>query len=519
MRSRISTLGSFALLVTACTSAPTRESAGPLCDAQGVPRYLETPHVFAQGIGVTNTDCRGGALCKHNENTDLYRFGGATFLVHRTAESQILGPNSALLVYRSVDEGATFTPLSVIPAVADRDIRDPAFYSVGKTLFLKAITRVRGFTERDGDVHTVTVTFRSDDQGATWSEVGPIGPEGFGFWRVLERDGTLHSAAYQDGDLQVVLFSSTDGEHWTQGAQIYGTAADTPLETELVSTPGGRMLALIRMDGTDAELLGNTGRLRTKVCRAAPPFAAFDCSQEIVGQRLDGATHFWDDGRLFVVARAHLQPSLRKRTTLFELIGNFEEGPLAALEWGHLPSAGDTAYAGTVKLANGKHLVSWYSGDVAKDPPWTASMLSGTDIWLATFDPKKLPSAPPTEAQCVDPRKDEPVRTEFDCSVVVPDPKAVCGQPCDVGNGYGVGEYCTTEGGQCADNARATTCSDALNGSLIVTSYMCTLVCDATTDCGPGASCRCPILQTGGQICGCIPDSCQMPPGAEGKLP
>ncbi len=49
----------------------------------------------------------------------------------------------------------------------------------------------------------------------------------------------------------------------------FGVSADTPLETELTFMPSGRMLALARMDGTDAELLGDQGRLRTK--RAGRP--------------------------------------------------------------------------------------------------------------------------------------------------------------------------------------------------------------------------------------------------------
>ena len=90
--------------------------------------------------------------------------------------------------------------------------------------------------------------------------------------------------------------------------------------------------------------------------------------------------------------------------------------------------------------------------------------------------------------------------------------------PFDLGDSLGVGEYCTTDGGQCDDNPSATTCSALLNGDLIVTSYVCTLVCDETTECGEGASCRCPLFKTGGQICGCIQDSCVMPPGSEGEL-
>src|SRR5262249_23705403 len=84
---------------------------------------------------------------------------------------------------------------------------------------------------------------------------------------------------YEDGDLSVRLFSSTDGETWTMGPEIYGVAADTPLETEIVFMPSGRMLALVRVDGTDDELLGNRGRLRTIACWASAPYDTFRCPQ------------------------------------------------------------------------------------------------------------------------------------------------------------------------------------------------------------------------------------------------
>ncbi len=508
-------------LAAACTGngddgQPPEE---PICDESGLPRYVDEPRVLAAGIGVTNDDCRSGELCRHNENTDLFRFKGDVFLVHRTAESQILGPNSALFVYRSRDEGKSFEKVAVIPAVNDRDIRDPIFYEVGGELFIKAITRVRGFTPRDQDVETVSVTFRSSD-GVAWSYVGPIGDERWGFWRVTEHDGTLYSAAYEDGDLQVVLHTSTDGVNWTPGAQIYGVAEDTPLETELVITPEGRMLAIVRMDGTDDELMGEAGRLRTKLCWADAPYTSFTCPHEIGGQRLDGAVHFWHEGRLFVVARKHLQPTMRKRTSVFELVGDLERGPLDVVEWAELPSASDTAYAGAVPLKDGAGvLLSWYSGDVAKDQPWTTGMLGETDIWLADLRLAELPAAPPTTDECPNPRAAPPADPgPQDCSSIPADPTAACGAPCDKGNDLGVGEYCTSDGGQCDDNASATTCSALLNGQLIITSYVCTLVCDETTDCGEGASCRCPVFENGGQICGCILDSCVMPPGTEGEL-
>jgi hypothetical protein len=75
---------------------------------------------------------------------------------------------------------------------------------------------------------------------------------------------------------------STDGRRWQTGPQIYGVSEDTPLETELGFSPTGkRMLGLVRMDGNDTDLLGDQGRLRTKVFWPRRPYTRFSCRQEL----------------------------------------------------------------------------------------------------------------------------------------------------------------------------------------------------------------------------------------------
>ncbi len=134
------------------------------------------------------------------------------------------------------------------------------------------------------------------------------------------------------------------------------------------------------MDGTDAELLGDEGRLRTKICWSDPPYASFTCPAEFDGQRLDGPVSFFWQGRLFVVARKHLQGTGKKRTSLFEVLGDFVHGgALTIQEWGELPSGGDTSYAG-VAMADATHaVVSWYSGDLQADRPWVLGMLESDE--------------------------------------------------------------------------------------------------------------------------------------------
>ncbi|CAN5757696.1 sialidase family protein [soil metagenome] len=353
-------------------------------------RWLESSRLVVNGYDESNEDCRTG-LCGHDENTDLVNFGGHIYLVHRTAESQVLGPNSSLRISRSDDEGATWSVLAIIPAPSDRDLRDPHFYvDDDGNLNIKAITRLPHTSQRDSDVDSISVRTVSADQGLTWSNLSPIGPPTWSFWRIRgDAHGNLYSAAYEDGDKSVKLFSSVDGATWTPGAMIYDVAEDTPLETELIFD-GDHLTALVRMDGLDNELLGSQGRLRTKVCTADYPFASFTCARELTGVRLDGPVAFAWEHRTFVVARKHfLEVENRKRTALYEIVGD------GIVEHGELPSTGDTAYAGVASLEDsGRFLVSYYSSNLHQDGPWVRAMLGPTDIREATIDLRDLPVDP-----------------------------------------------------------------------------------------------------------------------------
>jgi hypothetical protein len=346
--------------------------------------WLSDAHVIVDGVDETNLECRAGP-CGHDENTDLIVFGGATYLVHRTARTQLLGPNSALRVYRSDDHGEHWSLLAVIPAPLDRDVRDPSFYVIGGQLAIKAITRLPVASFRDTDVDSISVVTRSSDGGGTWTPFQRIGPDTWSFWRVRDDlDGVHYSAAYEDGDRSVKLFSSADGLIWNPGAVIYGVSADSPLETELVFGDAG-VTALVRVDGKDDELVGAQGRLRTIVCTAPRPYTRFDCSRVLDGVRLDGPIAFDYHGRTFVIARKHLLGiENRKRTALYELTLS------TIVEHGELPSAGDTAYAGVAPIDGSRFLVTYYSSNIADDPPWVRAVFGPTDIRQATVDLSRL---------------------------------------------------------------------------------------------------------------------------------
>ena len=136
------------------------------------------------------------------------------------------------------------------------------------------------------------------------------------------------------------------------------------------------------MDGTDAELLGSSGRLRTKVCTATPPYTAFACDAELTGVRLDGPVAFEYGRRELVIARKHLlEVANRKRTALYEIVGS------AWTELAEFPSAGDTSYAGVAPIDDaGRFLVTYYSSNIKDDSPWARAIFGPTDIWQATID-------------------------------------------------------------------------------------------------------------------------------------
>jgi hypothetical protein len=359
------------------------------------PPWLTGAGVLVHGEDST-VNCRT-EVCRHNENTDLIRYGGAIWLVHRTAQSQILGPNSSLRIYKSTDSGATFKLQAILPARSDRDIRDPAFYVTHDgVLHIKAIAREPGVGWRDCFGDALALETHSVD-GTHWSPWYQMAPNGWSFWRPVERDGVFYDAAYRECDWQVDLFKSTDGIHWEHGPTIYSVWQDTPLETELVFSPSGdHMLALVRTDGDPTQIGGNQGTVKTVVCWAPKPFQSWNCPQELLNVRLDGPVAWWWRSRLFVLARKQIPgPEVKKRTGLYELTGNFEGGPLAIHERGDLPSAGDTSYAGIAPVDSTHYVATWYTSDPAEDPSWEEGYAGPTDIWHGHIDMTQVPGAPP----------------------------------------------------------------------------------------------------------------------------
>ena len=237
-------------------------------------------------------------------------------------------------------------------------------------------------------------TRRRPTTATTWTPLAPIGPETWSFWRIKDDAAACTTAPPTKTATRACGCSrSTDGLAWTMGAPIYDVAADTPLETELVFMPSGQLLALVRMDGTDDELLGNVGRLRTKVCwadaavrelrlpadarRRAPRRPGRVAPRRSAVRRRAQALHRGRRSQAHGALRDHRRARRRRA------------GDRRARR-----AARRRATRRTRASRRSTTIASSSPGtraDLAEDGPWARAILGPTDIWQATINLSRIP--------------------------------------------------------------------------------------------------------------------------------
>ncbi len=418
-RPRTSRARRFALAPVALAAITTS------CETEGVTPLYAPPADFVTNERIVYADGL------HNENTEMIVLDDRILLIFRGGETGQIGSNRAHIdVYASFDGGATFAKQSEVSGASlegMRDIRDPKLVAFDGKLHLYAISRLPGGHYRDIGGHAWTVRSESSDHGVTWTDpvktfadVDQAGVETFwGFWRITKHsapspDGgtkeTLYALGYDDGDVQVGMFASDDGVHWTKRSVVIDSYDDVPSEAELqfFGPDQATAVAIVRMD--------NQGILQdgqSAICTATQPFTTWECGRR-VEQRFDGPTWLSTDGgggrRNFMIARKHL-PCTYKRTAVYELRGDLADpsAPITVCEIEELPSAGDTAYTAVASLGGDRWLTSWYSSEVreGRDLAWLDGTYSPADIWLAELDLSKAPvdrcHPPPAKVACAAP--------------------------------------------------------------------------------------------------------------------
>lgn len=164
-----------------------------------------------------------------------------------------------------------------------------------------------------------------------------------------------------------VLLSSADGTAWKEISEVYTAYGNG--EPELEFLPDGSISATLRCGslGTGGYEFGNpTGN--TIIAMAQKPYKKWTYAHSFI-TRLDGATLFPINGRIFAAGRNHLGPRFdlgnhvaKKRTAIYEVL------PDRLIHLFDLPSNGDTAYTGVV-VKDGIVHVSYYTCPIEKDYP------------------------------------------------------------------------------------------------------------------------------------------------------
>ncbi len=244
------------------------------------PPWLTSAQIVVSGETTNNTDCTTG-VCRHSENTDLINWQNAIYLVHRTAESQVLGPNSSLRISKSTDGGQTFTLQAIIPALPTRDIRDPAFYVVGDKLYIKTLTRLPVISTRDTGVDTIAQGTSTTD-GVHWSAAR------------AHRPGDVELLAHQAAGRRLLLggvprrrperlpLLVARRRHLDRRAPT--STPSRPTRRSRPSSPSCRRASSWRWcawTATDAELLGDVRPPADQVCWADPPYSSFACPADL----------------------------------------------------------------------------------------------------------------------------------------------------------------------------------------------------------------------------------------------
>ncbi len=312
---------------------------------------------------------------EHNSNTDMIFWRDQFWLIHAASPYHLGTPRSRLVIRRSRDARSWETVATL--RVPGKDIRDPKFAPIGGRLLLYALPNSGVMATPEGTVLSIS------DDGMTWSEFRPVGPEGWLFWRPKSPDGrTWYVPAYWWDHGESILLRSSDGLEWERVSRIYqGEGND---ETAIEFLPDGRLLATARLEVTPDNLMGNKDA-STLLAVAEPPFERWSYRKSRV-TRLDGPVLFSHAGRVFAVARhqpGERGPLLRlggmwsrKRTALYEVT------PLHLSHLSDLPSAGDTTYAGVV-LRDGFAYIDYYTSAIERDYPWFLGMFLPTDIRMA----------------------------------------------------------------------------------------------------------------------------------------
>ena len=335
---------------------------------------------------------------RSNNNLDVTRFDGRTYLAFRSADSHFAGDTTVVHVVSSDDE-RTWRPEARF--AIGRDLREPRWLPLDGKLFL--YLSVLGSSSYAFEPDRVDVTELMPD--GHFGPLEPVGLPGRVAWRTRVIDGRGYMTAYRGGEhlyslgrkpMAVELYTTSDGRSWLPADPAHPVVSEGGgSEADFALLPGGSLFGVIRNEA------GDEGGWGSKLCRAsAGALGAWTCTGD--PRKFDSPNVFVHEGEVYFFARRNLandgRYDLGVGSGLLRMLRNqlayITQAKRCAL-WRYdtatekvgfvldLPSRGDTCFASVLPGDAPDRLVVYdYSSDVAgPELPWTAGQRRPTFIY------------------------------------------------------------------------------------------------------------------------------------------
>jgi hypothetical protein len=354
----------------------------------------------------------GAPTLNSNNNLDVVRFDGRTWLAWRTAPDHFASDKTQMVIVSSTDEVSW--KLEKTFAVG-ADLREPRFLVHGGALFFY-VSRL-GADPGKFEPQGVSLSKRGAD--GVFSELAPVMRKaggdagaatpmtGYIAWRTKNERGRPFMTAYLGGEhiyefdgkpLDVELLTTDDGATW------YGVDPNKPVvsrgggsEMDFAIIDDGTLFAIVRNEAGDETGWGS------KVCRApANDLASWSCKSD--KRKYDSPLVFFHDGEVYLVGRRNVTATgeydmgARDKTpagTTLALQLDYRKAPKRCALWRvipaeqrvafilDLPSRGDTCFASRIDGASPDEIVLYnYSSDIdGADVSWGSGQNGPTFVY------------------------------------------------------------------------------------------------------------------------------------------
>jgi hypothetical protein len=350
---------------------------------------------------------------RSNNNLDVARFGGRTYLAFRSADSHFAGDSTVIHVVSSDDERSWRREARF---ALGRDLREPRWLPLDGRLFLYVSmlgSSSYAFEPERVDVTELTTPGRAAgiparvDSAASgnFGPLEPVGLPGRVAWRTRVIDGRGYMTAYAGGEhlyslfrqpMAVELYTTADGRHWLPADPAHPVVSrGGGSEADFALVPGGSLFGVIRNEEGDESGWGS------KLCRATgAALGAWTCTND--PRKFDSPNVFLHDGEVYFFARRNLANDGRYDLGVGGGLGRMLRNQLAYITeakrcslWRYdpatgkvgfvldLPSRGDTCFASVLPDDAPDRIVVYdYSSDIAgPELPWTAAQRRPTYIY------------------------------------------------------------------------------------------------------------------------------------------